>query len=59
MALGRGPGVAPMPLGPCGYFMGSEGGYSLWGAKRVSWQLAFRGSPSAYWEGRLLRARRT
>lgn len=47
MALGRRPGAVPMPLGTCGCFMGNEGKDSLWGAKRVSWQLAFRGGNSS------------
>lgn len=60
MALGRGARPAPVPPGPCGYFLGGEGGDSLWRAEVVTaaWQFAFRGeSPSACWEGRLLWAR--
>lgn len=50
MALGRGAGLAPVPLGPWGCFLGREGGDSLWRAEGITptWKFCFRGGiPSA------------
>lgn len=60
MVIGRGAGHVQMPPGPCGCFLGGEGGDSLWRAEGVAptWQFVFRDeSPSACWEGKLLGAK--